>query len=94
MTTKILKVIAAGILGGIALFLMPFLLLRILIIVVIIRLIFRLVGGPRRHWKNGGWDHRFYPAFSRRWEHMSDAEKKSFREKMENDFFSKMNDRA
>ena len=89
MTTQILKVIAAGILGGIALFLMPFIILRILVIFLIIRLIFRLVGG-KRHWKNGMHARHFYPAFSRRWQHMSDEERKSFREKMENDFFSKM----
>jgi hypothetical protein len=86
MTKQILKVIAAGILAGIALFLMPFMLLRILAIFLIIRIIFRLIGGPRR-WKGG---HHFYPAFARRWQHMNDDEKKSFREKMENDFFSKM----
>ena len=90
MTTQILKVIAAGILGGIALFLMPFIILRILVIFLIIRLIFRLVGGGRHHWRNGKWGNHFYPAFSRRWQDMSDEEKKSFREKMENDFFSKM----
>ena len=86
MTKQILKVIAAGILAGIALFLMPFILLRILAIFLIIRLIFRLMGG-RRHRKGG---HHFYPAFARRWQHMNDDEKKSFREKMETDFFSKM----
>jgi len=90
MTTQILKVIAAGILGGIALFLMPFLLLRVLIILLIIRLIFGLVGGKRHYWKGAGWNDRFYPAFSRRWHHMTDEEKKTFRQKMENDFFNKM----
>ena len=89
MTKQILKVIAAGVLGGIALFLMPFLLLRILVILFIIRLIFRLVGGPRRHWKHGGWNQHFYPAFARRWQHMSDDEKKTFQEKMETEFFNK-----
>ena len=86
MTIQILKAITAGILAGIALFLVPFILLRILVILLIIRLIFRLFGGGRR-WKRSG---HFYPAFARRWQHMSDDEKKSFREKMQNDFFNKM----
>ncbi|MES1214440.1 MAG: hypothetical protein ABUT20_02895 [Bacteroidota bacterium] len=89
MTKQILKVIAAGMLAGVALFLMPFLLIRILVIFLIIRVIFRLVGGGR-HWKRGQHGHHFYPAFARRWQHMSEEEKKSFREKMENDFFNKM----
>lgn len=87
MTKQILKAVAAGILAGVALFLMPFVLIRILAVFLIIRLIFRLVGGPRHRWKNGNY---FYPAFNRRWQHMTDDEKKSFRDKMENDFFSKL----
>lgn len=88
MTNQILKAVAAGILGGIALFLVPFILIRILLILLIIRLIFRLFGG-RRKWRHT--DYPFHPAFARRWEKMSDEEKKSFRDKMQNDFFSKMN---
>ena len=89
MTKQILKVIAAGILAGIALFLMPFILLRIVAIFLIIRVMFRLLGGSR-HWKARHGGHHFYPAFARRWQHMNDDEKKSFREKMENEFFNKM----
>ncbi|MBS1575633.1 MAG: hypothetical protein JST09_10055 [Bacteroidetes bacterium] len=87
MTTQILKTIAAGILAGVALFLVPFIILRVFVVLLIIRLIFRLFGGGRR-WKHGG--HHFYPAFTRRWQHMSDEEKKTFRDKMQNDFFNKM----
>ena len=87
MTIQILKAITAGILAGIAIFLMPFIIIRVLIILLIIRLIFRLFGGGRR-WRRGG--HHFYPAFSRRWEHMTDEEKKAFRDRMQNDFFNKM----
>ncbi len=87
MIIQTLKAIPAGILAGIAIFLIPFIIIRILIILLIIRLIFRLFGGGGR-WRHGG--HHFYPAFSRRWEHMSDEEKKSFRDKMQNDFFDKM----
>ncbi|MCW3118316.1 MAG: hypothetical protein JWM28_2398 [Chitinophagaceae bacterium] len=85
MTKQILRVVAAGMLAGLALFLMPFILLRILAIFLIARVIFRLVGP--RHWRRG---YHFYPAFARRWQYMNDDEKKSFRDKMENDFFSKM----
>jgi len=87
MTIQILKAITAGILAGIAIFLMPSIIIRVLIILLIIRLIFRLFGGGRR-WRRGG--HHFYPAFSRRWEHMTDEEKKAFRDRMQNDFFNKM----
>lgn len=87
MTIQILKAITAGILAGIAIFLVPFIIIRILLVLVIIRLIFRLFGGGRR-WKHAG--HHFYPAFSRRWQHMNDEEKKEFRDKMQNDFFNKM----
>ena len=87
MTIQILKAVTAGILAGIAIFLMPFIIIRVLIILLIIRLIFRLFGGGRR-WRRGG--HHFYPAFSHRWEHMTDEEKKAFRDKMQNDFFNKM----
>ena len=89
MTKELIKTIAAGMLAGIALFLMPFMLLRILAIFLIIRIIFRLTVG-RRRWTNGYGARHFYPAFARRWQHMSEEEKKSFREKMENDFFNKM----
>jgi len=87
MTIQILKAITAGILAGIAIFLMPFIIIRVFIILLIIRLIFRLFGGGRR-WRRGG--HHFYPAFSRRWEYMTDEEKKVFRDRMQNDFFNKM----
>ena len=90
MTKQIFKVIAAGILAGIALFLMPFILLRLLVILLIARLILRLIGGRRYRHRFGVWGNHFYPAFSRRWQHMSDEEKKAFREKMENDFFNKI----
>lgn len=91
MIIQILKAVAAGILAGIlagiAIFLIPFIILRILIVLLIIRLIFRLFGGGRR-WKHAGY--HFYPAFARRWEHMTDEEKKAFRDKMQSDFFNKM----
>ena len=87
MTIQILKAITAGILAGLAIFLIPFILLRIVLVILIVRLIFRLFGKDRR-WKR---DYHFYPAFSRRWEHMTDEEKKAFRDKMQKDFFNKMN---
>ena len=89
MTKQIIKVIAAGMLAGVALFLMPFMLIRLLAIFLIVRVIFRLLGGNRRQWKERHANH-FYPAFARRWHHMNDEQKKSFREKMENDFFNKI----
>lgn len=92
MIQQTLKVIAAGILAGVAIFLMPFILIRIFLIVVIIRLIFRLLGGRRSKWRHGPqYNHRFHFAFQRKWESMSEEQKIQFRQKMENDFFSKMN---
>ena len=87
MTIQILKAITAGLLAGLAIFLIPFILLRIVLVILIVRLIFRFFGKDR-HWKR---DYHFYPAFPRRWEHMTDEEKKAFRDKMQNDFFNKMN---
>jgi len=90
MTKQILKVMAAGILAGIALFLMPFILLHILAIFLIMRLIFRLLRGSRNARRLEVWRTHIYPAFSRRWHRQSEEGNKTFREKMENDFFNKI----
>lgn len=47
-----LKTILAGVLGGLAIFLLPFFLLRLLAIVILFKLAFRLLGFSRgRMWK-------------------------------------------
>lgn len=50
MFISILKVVAAGILGGILLFAIPFLLFKALFFFLIIGTIFRLMAGRRRRW--------------------------------------------
>ncbi|NIJ51918.1 hypothetical protein [Dyadobacter arcticus] len=57
MITPILKVIVAGILGGILLFAIPFLLFKALFFFLFIGLIFRLIAGRRGY---GRW-RRYHP---------------------------------
>ncbi|MEZ4904757.1 MAG: hypothetical protein R2822_24900 [Spirosomataceae bacterium] len=52
MFTQILRVIGAGLLGGLFLFILPFLLLKIFLFFLFFSLVFRLFVGRRRHyWK-------------------------------------------
>ncbi|MFZ1676865.1 MAG: hypothetical protein WAT91_06310 [Saprospiraceae bacterium] len=84
MTKQILKVVAFGILGGLALFAFPFFLLKAVIVILLVGFMFRLFGGRRR------FDHRFGPDFAfegsghmrQRFQQMSEEEKKAFFEKM------------
>ena len=72
MFTSILKVILSGILGGIFLFLIPFLLLKALLFFLFIGLIFRLFGG-RRHF--GRWRrYHDYPHFQENFAGYQDKE--------------------
>ncbi|TLV01095.1 hypothetical protein [Dyadobacter luticola] len=59
MIAPILKVVAAGILGGILLFAIPFILFRVVFFFLFIGFIFRLIAGRRaRRWR------RFHPYYS------------------------------
>ncbi len=79
MTTQIFKTVFAGILAGIALFMLPFFLLRAAIFFLLIGAIFRLLGGGR-HRRFG----RMNPAFANRFQHMSDEEKATFKQRCGN----------
>jgi hypothetical protein len=83
MTKQILKAIALGILGGLALFAIPFFLLKAVIIILLIRIIFGFFGrrrfgpgaGPGFAFAGGGhMKHKF--------QHMTEEER--------NEFFAKM----
>jgi hypothetical protein len=89
MTTQILKAIFAGIVAGIAIFMLPFLVLRVIIFILLIRLAFRLFGG-RSYWggRRGFWRN---PAYASRWHSMSPEERKIFMDKMEKELFAQQN---
>ena len=71
MTTQILKTVLAGILAGVALFLLPFFLIRVVIFFMIIGAIFRLMGWGRHNRMRKEWMERY--------SHMSDEERAAFR---------------
>ena len=62
MITSILKVVIAGMLGGILLFAIPFILFKALFFFLFIGLIFRLVGGRRRFGRWRGY-HPYYDQY-------------------------------
>ncbi len=74
MTKEIFKTVAAGILAGIVLFMIPFLLIKVIVFFLLIKAIFRLLGG-RRRW------HGMHPAFAHKYQNMSEADRKAFMEK-------------
>jgi hypothetical protein len=71
MTTQIFKTVLAGILAGVALFMIPFFLIRILIFFLLVKAIFRLLGGRRRYWGR-------YPAYAYSCRTMSEDDRKAF----------------
>jgi hypothetical protein len=75
MIKQILKTIAAGILAGIALFMIPFFIIKVLIFFLLIKSIFRLLGWRRRHWRG------MHPAYAHHFQNMSEEERKAFTEK-------------
>ncbi|MEO6302186.1 MAG: hypothetical protein ABIP51_03330 [Bacteroidia bacterium] len=76
MITQILKTVLAGILAGVVLFMMPFIILKVLIFFLLIKAIFRLMGGGRRH-------HWRY-AYAHKYQNMSEEERKAFTQKYGN----------
>lgn len=97
MTKQIFRVVLAGILAGVAIFIMPFLIIKTVVFFLLIGAIFRLVGGRGSRWHGGGWGSGIDPqkryAFARRWQSMDPAERKSFMDKMETEMFNRQNNR-
>lgn len=96
MIQQLFKVIVGGILAGIALFLLPFLLIRLLIVFLLVGMIFRLFGWRKRRWHHH--HHSFYGidpqkryAYAQRWRNMSNEERTQFMQKMETELFSSHN---
>jgi len=87
MTKQILKAAALGILGGLALFAIPFFLLKAVIFILLIRIIFGFFGhrrfgpGAAPGFAFAGGGH-----MKQRFEHMSEEER--------NEFFTKMKQRG
>lgn len=71
MFTQILKTAIAGILAGVALFMMPFFLLKVVVVIFLLSASFRLLGGRRRR--------RFQYAYAHQYHKMSDEERAKFR---------------
>ncbi len=97
MTKQIFRVVLAGILAGLAIFIMPFLIIKTVIFFLLIGAIFRLVGGRGGRWHRGDWGSGIDPqkryAFAKRWQSMDTSERKSFMDKMETEMFNRQNDR-
>ena len=83
MTKQILKAIALGILGGLALFAIPFFLFKAVIFILLIRIIFGFFGrrrfgpgaGPGFAFAGGG-------HMKQKFQHMTEEERKAFFAKM------------
>lgn len=71
MTKQIFKTVFAGILAGVALFMMPFVIIKVVIFFMLIKAIFRLMGGGRRHM------HMRY-AYAHKFQNMSEEERNAF----------------
>ena len=85
MNNTLLRSIAAGLLIGAALFIMPFFLVRLVIFVLLISAVFRLFGG--RRFRRGGWGrgrgYGYMPAFADRIRQMNDEEYTQFKQRFE-----------
>ena len=76
MISQILKTVLAGILAGVAIFMMPFIIIKVLIFFLLIKAIFRLMGGGRRH-------HWRY-AYAHKYKNMTEEERTAFKQKYGN----------
>lgn len=76
MIPQILKTVLAGVLAGVAIFMMPFIIIKVLIFFLLIKAIFRLMGGGRRH-------HWRY-AYAHKYKNMSEEERMAFKQKYGN----------
>lgn len=77
MISQILKTVLAGVLAGVALFMMPFIIIKVLIFFLLIKAIFRLMGGRRRY---RGWHY----AYAHKYKNMTEEERIAFRQKYGN----------
>lgn len=80
MNNNLIRSILAGLLLGVALFVMPFFLVRLVFFFLIIGALFRLFGGGRRGWGRGR-GFGYTPAFADRIRQMSDVEYAEFKQK-------------
>lgn len=79
MTNQILRTVLAGILAGLALFMLPFFLLKVVIFFAILWAIGRLLWGGHRKWRH--WNYGMHPAFAYKFQNMTEEEKKAWVEK-------------
>ncbi len=71
MMKQFFKTVLAGILAGLALFILPFFLIRVFIFFLLLGAIFKLMGGRRR-----GMHYRY--AYAHKFHNMSEEERKAF----------------
>ena len=76
MIKQILKTVLAGILAGIAFFILPLFLLRVFAFFILIGVVFKLLGAKRR-----GWHHR---EMHLKFKNMNETERKEFMENFGN----------
>ena len=88
MNNNLIKSILAGLLLGVALFIMPFFLVRLVFFLILISVLFRLFGGGRGRFR-GGWGRGrgsgYMPAFADRIRQMSDDEYTQFKQRYNQD---------
>ena len=72
MNNSIVKTVLAGLLAGVALFMIPFFLIKILLFVLLVKAIFRLLG-----FRRGG----MHPAFAHKFQNMTEEERTAFMQK-------------
>jgi len=78
MIQQLLKTVLAGVLAGVALFMMPFIILKVLIFFLLIKAVFRLMGGKRR--SHGRWQY----AYAYKFKNMSEEDRAAFIQKYGN----------
>jgi hypothetical protein len=74
MTKQIFKTALAGVLAGVLLFMMPFIIIKVLVFFLLLRAIFRLMGGGRHRAR---WKH----AYAHQFQNMSAEERHAFMQK-------------
>jgi hypothetical protein len=77
MIKQILKTVLAGVLAGVAIFMMPFLFIKVLVFFLLIKAIFRLMVGRRHH-------HHWQYAYAHKYKNMSEEERAAFQQKYGN----------
>ncbi len=85
-----IKPVLIGVLAGLILFALPFLIFRLLFLVLVVGGIFRLVSGRRFSRRHARIRPELHPVFADTIRHMSDDEYKSFRQSLSGDYHHRL----